>query len=115
MDSLDVAHVPPPDPRSYWNLATGQEVEIGERMFLKLLRTEVGSVRRAWVGFSLDNKTVYDWLNLDKPCVAIRKNSGAPWLTITLRALFINSNDQASASFQVTVDPKAEVVPRSSR
>lgn len=107
MNSTDIAHVPPPNPEFFWPFESGQErtVIVEPLCTLKFVRAESD---RVWVRLTLStlSASVWDWLNLDRPCVALRTKLGEPLVTFTLRVV-----DPAAQtmSLQVTVNPRYKV------
>lgn len=90
MDSIDTSHVAPPDPANFWKFAPGRRtmVSLNPSLYLTLDRVEDG---RARFLFDYDLRGLKgrkdDWLNLDRPCVAIRSVLGEPLITLTLREI----------------------------
>lgn len=110
MDSIDIGHVPPPNPENFWRLNAGQERTISGdgRTKLALLESEPASGRakirffHSPPGVNIATATVVDdWLNLHKPCVVLRTEAGEPALTLTLRVV-----QRASVALQGTYNPK---------
>jgi len=103
MDSVDIGHVPPPNPDCFWDFTINQSrVLIDFNTSIRL----IGLCERA-AQFSMsivDKGTVEDWLKSDRPCVALRFPSGEPYVTLTLRKL-----EGSKAYLQVTANPKASI------
>jgi hypothetical protein len=86
MDSIDIGHVPPPNPEYFWDFTINQSRVVIE--FHTSIRL-VGLCERA-AQFSMscvDHPVVEDWLKMDRPCVALRLLNGEPYVTLTLRKL----------------------------
>jgi hypothetical protein len=114
MDSIDIGHVPPPDPENFWDLVPGQHrTLIKDHATLKLLtiQQEGYDDARAEVALFIGGHTVIDWLNQDRPCVALRLVNGEPYVTLTLRKVTYDDTPRGlpivKAYLQVTVNPKA--------
>jgi hypothetical protein len=104
MDSRDVSHVPPPDPAAFWPFTVGQVrlLSIKPRVTLELVKVE--PTWRAYFRLSLDDVTVEDWLNIDRPCVALRMpETLEPAITFTLRE--VTARAGGVARLQVTAHP----------
>jgi hypothetical protein len=98
VDSLDIGHVPPPDPANYWEFDIGKELVVarGPRVTLTLHEVRAGQV---FVEMVFRDQLVADWLNLDRPCVALRDPGGTPSLTLTLRKV-----EGSKAWLQISAD-----------
>ena len=107
MDSFDIGHVPPPNPEFFWPFEANQErtVVIEPLCILKFVLAEND---RVWVQLKLSTlkSPVEDWLNLNRPCVALRTREGEPLVTFTLRVVDPTAQ---TMSLQVTVNPRYKV------
>lgn len=106
MDSIDTSHVPPPDPAFFWELTPGQTRVIGVDPYLSL-KALVVRFNRVQVCMVYKDRPLVDWLNLDKPCVALRLLNDQPAVTLTLREV---KDDKAY--LQVTAHPGFNIVSR---
>ena len=102
MDSLDTRHVLPPNPATLWPFEIGQtrEVRGPDPVWLTLRLVDVPG-RRAAFNMVWRQYDLTDWLNLDRPCVAIRLQDRQPALTLTLREI-----SRRGASLQLSAHPK---------
>ena len=113
MDSIDVSHVPPPDPATYWEFRLGRVLLLCEKPHISL---RVTHVERDRAGMTMEHEIysggrdhVHDFLNLDKPCVAISLLDGQPAITLTLR-----KTEYGKAWIQVTAHPDLKLRERTS-
>lgn len=104
MDSIDTAHVNPnPDPDSLWTfelLKPPTEIVRGAKP-LTLQVMEIAPPHRpnaVYVEMVFESKEHCDWLNLDRPCVAVRRLDGQPAITFTVRSI-----DTATESCKIQV------------
>lgn len=106
MDSIDTNHVPPPDPAFFWELTEGQTcvIAIDPFLSLKVLRVRFNRVQACMV---YQYRPLVDWLNLNRPCVALRLTNDEPAVTLTLREV-----KDKTAYVQVTAHPSLNVVVR---
>jgi hypothetical protein len=108
LDSIDVAHVPEPDPDKYWEFQLGKKIMVaGPTPYFSLELSRLES-RRALFLATVDGERVSDWLNLNKPCVALRDLAGNPAVTITFR-----EQRDGKAYLQITAAPHLATMPRS--
>jgi len=116
MDSLDTAHVNPnPDPAYLWPfklLAPPKVVVIGANN-VTLQVMEIAPRHRptsVYVEMTFDGKKICDWLNRDRPCVAIRHLDDSPAVTFTLREVDTANESckiQVTSNMPQTARPKA--------
>jgi hypothetical protein len=107
MNSRDTAHVPAPDPDAFWDFEPGQArtVSVGSpTMSLKFLRSER---TRAQFECAVDGTVLVDWLELDRPCVALRFADDSPAVTFTLRKV-----ERLKVFLQVTASDRLYVARR---
>lgn len=116
MDSVNIGHVPPPNPENYWDFKVGQtRVLIDMTTSLRLIEVDfVTGPRARFAMSSIHFPTQVDWLNLDRPCVAIAMPDGEPGITVTLRKIEVNigSSLDNKAWLQVTANPNIGQGPR---
>jgi hypothetical protein len=101
MNSIDIAHVPPPNPKTFWGFKVSERRVVWDQI-ASLTLIEILE-KGARFEMELQGRKLVDVLNLNKPCVAIRHASGVPLVTLTLRKI-----DPDSAYLQVTVNPALE-------
>ena len=114
MDSIGIGHVPPPDPDYFWDFVPGQKRILIERyasLELLTIQQDGYDPERVEITMYVGGRAVTDWLNMNRPCVALRLPHGEPYVTLTLRKVTyenVNGNlPVAKAYLQVTVNPKA--------
>lgn len=107
MDSLDVDHVPPANPETFWDFKQGQKRQLTggkHHSALVLMKIESG---RVYVHFHHSDPKHHspekDWLNLNKPCVVLRHFDNTPSLTMTLRKVDM---EKGVAYLQITASER---------
>lgn len=82
--SIDVSHVPPPNPDNFWSFAVGRPRVIGVR---PLLTFRVDALFADHVDGTqvLGSQVVAGELWLDMPVVITRSRDGSPQVTLVLR------------------------------
>lgn len=112
MNSIDISHVPSPDPDKLWRFelfGAPQTICISPFVSLEVARTlidpmpRVGAYCKMRVQFPSSDVpvTLKDWLWLDMPCVALRTSDNEPLITFTLRSV-------NPVKIQVTAHPSAQ-------
>lgn len=98
--SRDTAHIPQPDPDTFWPFTAGRERTIG---IDPVLAFRVDVIHDTWIEGTqtLGLQTVSGELHLDRPVVITRNSNGDPLVTLTLRRI-----SGGIAFIQVSVDPR---------
>src|SRR5437899_6628344 len=96
--SVDVGHVPPPDPETFWPFREGETRTLGEDCAFR-----VAAIHDTWIEGQLTfgSQVVDGALDLDLPVVILRTPLRAPSVTLTLRKI-----EAGTAYIQVTADPE---------
>lgn len=88
MKSIDVSHVPAPDPAYFWWFEKNNKLNVTNdgKLSLQLIAIDAPN-NRAMFNLIVNDKPIRDYLEIDAPCVAIRTESLIPMLTLTLREI----------------------------
>lgn len=105
--SLDISHVPPPDPANFWTFRAGQTHTLEDSLPLSF---RVDELHDTWVKGTmlLGGRAIERELHLDWPVVLTRDaRTLEPDVTLTLRRLEDNT-----AYLQITGGPRLKQVSR---